>query len=468
MIALALLVLVVPGAAVLWLALGRPRGSGWSLLLGEGWVLGALAAALATHLPGADAPASAFAGSLPWLLGGALVCAALAWWRRGPSAAAPSAFPGWPAGTGAARLWWALAALIAAHLLLAWHQAVLLPTVPWDAWSTWLGRARAWSGAETFLPLVTPEAWLQAEGAVRATLAPHYPTLVSRLAAWLASAAGGWSSAAVHAAWPALGLALAAALYGHLRRAGVTALAAMVAAFACVSLPLLDAHLALAGYADLWLSAAVAMAVLHGVHWRRTGARADLLLALLFALALPLVKLEGAVWLACLLAAGGWSLLAPRWQAALPLAGLVLLALVLPFAALPVPLPGLGTVRIGWGEIDIPVVGTLALYWRPVGAEVMASLFVLPNWHLLWLAVPLLLALHGRALAEPALRGAAAFLALAAVFLFVLFFFTDASAWAENLTSINRLVLQVAPATVAFLCLLWSGGQAPRSASTSR
>ena len=30
---------------------------------------------------------------------------------------------------------------------------------------------------------------------------------------------------------------------------------------------------------------------------------------------------------------------------------------------------------------------------------------------------------------------------------FVLFFFTDASAWAENLTSVNRVLLQIVPAT---------------------
>ena len=39
-------------------------------------------------------------------------------------------------------------------------------------------------------------------------------------------------------------------------------------------------------------------------------------------------------------------------------------------------------------------------------------------------------------------------------FLFVLFFFTDASAWAENYTSTNRLILHIVPALFSLLALL--------------
>jgi hypothetical protein len=453
--ALALLVLLLPGVALVLAAIGRPRSGGPALLLGEGWLLGALLAGLCTWLPPASVPARAFAGSLPWLAATTIAGLSLAWRLRRTTGALRGGQDG-PAADPAGVAWWLLLVLVVLHLLLALWQAVLLPTVPWDAWTTWLGRARSWSGADAFVPLLAPSAWLDAEGAARATLAPHYPTLLSRLAVWIASAAGGWDSAAVHLAWPALGASLAAGLYGHLRRARVAARPAMVATFACLSLPLLNAHLSLAGYADLWLATALLYALMHGLQWRRGRGRGDLVLALAFALVLPLLKLEGAVWLLCLLLAAAWSQLPARWQWASPLALLLLVALVLPFAAVPLPVPGLGTVRIGWGEIAIPAMGTLALHWRGVTSEVLETLFVLPNWHLLWIAMPLLLLARWRGLGEPALRAAAAFLLLAFLFLFVLFFFTEASAWAENLTSINRLVLQVAPSVVAFLALLWS------------
>ena len=55
------------------------------------------------------------------------------------------------------------------------------------------------------------------------------------------------------------------------------------------------------------------------------------------------------------------------------------------------PVPGLGLVELAWGEARIPGIGTLELYWRPVGDEVLATLFRLPNWHLLWFVWPVLL-----------------------------------------------------------------------------
>ena len=141
--------------------------------------------------------------------------------------------------------------------------------------------------------------------------------------------------------------------------------------------------------------------------------------------------------------------------------GLVVAGLVMLWGGLALPLPGLGVVRLAWGEIEIPAMGTLALHWRPVGSEVLSTLFLLPNWHLLWIALPVLVLVHRGALrADPALRALAVFLALAATFLFVLFFFTDAAAWAENLTSVNRVLLHVAPACVAFLTLLVARGMA--------
>jgi len=44
-----------------------------------------------------------------------------------------------------------------------------------------------------------------------------------------------------------------------------------------------------------------------------------------------------------------------------------------------------------------------------------------------------------------------------AAFLFVLFFFTEASAWAENYTSSNRLIMHLVPAVFTLLALLLRG-----------
>jgi hypothetical protein len=59
-----------------------------------------------------------------------------------------------------------------------------------------------------------------------------------------------------------------------------------------------------------------------------------------------------------------------------------------------------------------------------------------------------------RCLAAPAHGMLAMLLLLGASFLFVLFFFTDAARWAEDLTSLNRLLLHLVPLLVYWLVLL--------------
>src|SRR5690606_38702793 len=118
----------------------------------------------------------------------------------------------------------------------------------------------------------------------------------------LVSAHGQWSDAVSDLPWLLLLPATAAALFFGCRRAGFVAAASMLVVYALLSLPLVDAHLALAGYLDLWIAALLALASLSLLQWRISGERRQLLTAGLFACSLPLVKQEGAVWLLLLAA----------------------------------------------------------------------------------------------------------------------------------------------------------------------
>ena len=55
-----------------------------------------------------------------------------------------------------------------------------------------------------------------------------------------------------------------------------------------------------------------------------------------------------------------------------------------------------GTISMSWNRIDIPSLGSFALAWHGVGGAMVASLFTLPNWHLLWYVLPVLLILRRR------------------------------------------------------------------------
>src|SRR5690606_16621408 len=220
-----------------------------------------------------------------------------------------------------------IAVLLLAHLWTLAVQAIALPTVGWDAWAAWLAKARAWTGAGELLPLADFDAWwASAPGTSRYALAAHYPDALPRLLTWVAAMHGGWHEPAVHAAWPVLWLALLGVLFGYLRLAGAGPLFAAVVTYLVTSLPLLNTHVALAGYADLWLAALLLVVFVHlqrafaGRSWR------DALFAVLAALLLPAVKLEGAIWMLCVLVGALVALVPARWQLRLlPVAAIGLL-----------------------------------------------------------------------------------------------------------------------------------------------
>ena len=85
----------------------------------------------------------------------------------------------------------------------------------------------------------------------------------------------------------------------------------------------------------------------------------------------------------------------------------------------------------------------------------IASLFTLPNWHLLWYVVPVLLVVRRRRFRnDRAARMLGLMLLIDFAFLFALFFLTTASAWAQDFTSANRLILQLVPSVFVLAAVL--------------
>jgi hypothetical protein len=473
---IALLLPALLGTLAWHCVMGRPRDAGaWAASLGAGYVLGMLLVGVGMKAWPALSPQHAFGSFVP-VVAAAILAMAGAWYRWRASAPVTLAFgavAAAPATALARALAWALLALIAIEFVVVATQASTLPSLTWDAWNAWLAKSKAWYFADRFAPVLGFDAWLAAPaGEAITTTAPAYPGTLPRAMVWVASASGGWNEAAIHAMWPLLWLALGAGLFGYARLAGMSVLQSVATAAAVLALPLVTAHAALAGYADLWLAAAVVFAGVHlarafglrgsGAAWRR-----DAAMAAAWLLLLPCIKLEGAVWLLCALAAIAISLLPARWR--WPALGVLVLAwaLGLPFGGWPLPLPGVGTVRWGWGHIDVGVFGTMALAWRPVADEVAQSLFLLPNWNLLWYVAPFVLLARWRAIAGGGPGVVGWWLLAGYAFLFLLFFFTDASVWAENLTSLNRVLMQVVPLTVFWLSVLWVREPRLRTATPS-
>jgi hypothetical protein len=441
-----------------WLAVNPEREPGWrASALGYGCVLGMVIAAGATALCARADTAHAWLRAAPVLVVLVLACGALAW-RRMRALPARATLPSPRRANGWMNI---LLALLLCSLAwrgwLALREILLRPTYPWDAWDAWAVKSKTWVLLGHYVPFVSMPEWLaHPTRELYTSLAWAYPPTLPWIQVWFASAAGGWIEPLVNLPWFALWLAMLAAHYGQWRALGLSRRQALVGVYALGSLPLITVHVALAGYADLWVATILGFAVLAWLRFLQTRAPRHLAIAACCAVLLPLLKLEGAIWLLLFAAVAGYGLLRRRWRRRALMLVAALFVFILVFGRLKIPAPGLGWVEIGRKAIDIPGFGRLAIAWHGAALSgIFTSLFVQPNWHLLWWLAPPIVFWRWRALfASAALRRLGALLLIAFASLFFLFVLTDAATWAEHYTAVNRLVMHLVPALVTLLLLL--------------
>jgi len=443
--------------------------------LGYGFFLGAallyVILLLVDALIGAH---SFFATALLLLLAGAGALVAGSGGRPSPDTAVTSAAtPAAGATSAPGRINIALIALIALSVLLAAHagwiavEAGWLPTFPWDAWQTWLYKARAWFYAGAIVPVAEPEAWLANPALPFNAPGGRYPGLMPAYSFWVTSALGDWQDGAAHAPTLLAGLALLLALGGQGAAATGRRLPGLIAAYGFLSIPLVGTHLALAGYADLWLagfSGLGMIALLRSLQQPRVHQGG---LGLLFLLLGLLVKHDALVW--CALGAGLWlACRRPRRLGLGVLAAAALLGLGLLFGVHALAIPGFGTVGIENHVLYLGPFASLPLSLNAVADDYLRHLLINDSWHLLWYALP---AAAIAAAWQPALRPLRRPLLLYLLLLggsqAIIFGGTAAGAWAEDGTALNRLLLQQAPVLVFLLVLAGdrlSGSQTRASA----
>ena len=440
---------VALGAAVVALLDGRPRSpSDHARVIGCGFVLGALLTALASELLGRVEVARIVPTLAPILFAVAMGIAAWVAMRSRSRIATPA-----PAGRRLHPLLWLLLALLAAHAWLMADEILLRPMYPWDAWAAWLLKPKAWMLGGHLDRFVGFDEWLaDASGTLRTAQTWSYPEALGRLALWFASAWGEWNAGVVGALWFVLWLALLAGVYGQLRALGLARDRAVIAIYALGSLPLINVHVALAGYADLWIAALIAFACLAWMRGLQSGERGHFVLAGLFAAMLPFVKLEGGIWLVIIAAAMLRTRLTRRGRRiALVIAPVVGIGIVVAYL-MRVPLIAPMLDRVGLNGDP----GVILAHAPSVIGAAAEGMFAQYNWHLFWFAVVLSLCVRWPVLRQsPALRAFAVFLLFGCAFLFALFVLTPAGKWAESYTAVNRLSLQIVPAMLAFAALLW-------------
>lgn len=344
----------------------------------------------------------------------------------------------------------ALVALLLAVILVRFGSllvdVVLRPLYPWDATMHWATKARVWFEYLELRPFVERASWLSASGeGVFNDTHPHYPKTIPLLQLWMTAAIGRWDESLMNLPWALCFVGLGAAFYGQAREAGASSVNSLAFTYLLLSLPLLNTHVALAGYADLFLGSCYCLAIMAFHNWSVGRERSQVLLAVFFALSCTLIKNEGIFWLLTFLP-GLVVVLLPGRRALLSLFGLLLLTIV-SYAVFP---------------RDYVVAGhsleRLEIFYRQGALKaVFDSFFSHDSWHLFaYLFVSLvLLALLFRRRHFSEYAAAAVVLGSALCLFLFLFVFTSYSVGALRFTAVGRISLHLVPALMFFCLLMW-------------
>jgi hypothetical protein len=366
---------------------------------------------------------------------------------------------------------WHLAVALALIALIAWRQVTLAeelllrPLFAWDAWMNWAPKAIVWFHHGELVEYVSPEQWLQGGDAY--TLGNRqawpYPIALPLMQLWTMLGAGTADHSALYLPWILAPIALALSLFGHLRLAGVPFLFAVIACYFLLSLPFLNVHAVLAGYADIWLAAAFSLAVCALCEWHHRRHWAYAVLWLLLALLCQQLKQPGLVLALIVVVFGirSWINLPLILELALwALVGVLAgLALVFGFNF---ELPYLGRVALDAGILEAGRFGVFELAYHPVEDAFMEALFVMINWHLLWFLL-LPYAIYSVYRGVVAGQSVPEFLPVLAAlgFLVLVFAFTNQYTGAVSFVTLNRALLYPVPALIFCLFLCFRGRENP-------
>lgn len=373
--------------------------------------------------------------------GAALFCFRAGFIARGVSP------PNATAWSGAAR--WAallLAAGVVIHVSYSLIELLTQPLFPWDAWTVWAYRAKAWFFDGSLTPMLRGADWITAaEPFSYASIATNYPYLPSLMHLWAALSLGSWHEALINTPVLPCAIAIALGLAGCIRRAGGSALVCLGAVYLLFSIPLIGAHTSLGGYADIWMAGFAGtgmMLLLCGMLVRE---RLLQLLGALLLLAGGMVKVEGVVWI--LAGLGTYLLVQLSARHILMLfagsAVLVIIAAVTGLTWFDVPMIG----ELGYrdGMILVPMRSGIRIGLQDVGGAYLLNAFVLDSWHLLWALVLLASAFVVLRFNGPLRKLTLAFFGVFGATQLMIFGLTSQGAWASDYTAINRLPLHMLP-----------------------
>ncbi len=346
--------------------------------------------------------------------------------------------------------------LMAIHFIFIAVEIFTQPVYPWDAWLVWIYRAKAWFMAGTMTEVVSATDWAAATSVGSYTVdAWSYPLFASVIPYWAVLSLGHWSETLVNLPVLFAGIAMGLALYGQCREHGINIPLSLITCYLLYSIPLFATHLALAGYADIWMAGFTGLgflALIQGtcMHTDVARSRFQILLGMSIVIFGVWVKNEGAVWLLAALAMMALVTCRPRSLVLMMLAVAMVTLLIFILGLSHIDIPVLGGLGFVDGRVVIPFIGSFVFEAHSVQQLYWNNFINMGSWNLFWVLVTASLLLSLRPCEGPSnCRARRVVLSFFLIFLatqLFIFGFTNHGLWADTYTAINRLPLHLVPA----------------------
>lgn len=338
-------------------------------------------------------------------------------------------------------------------------EIIWRPLYPWDAWMNWAPKAKTWFELKELVPFVSRGDWILESIQNNAyTLgnmqASTYPPLVPLVQTWTALGLDSWVDNLINIPWVMCLSALGLSFYGQARMIGAKPLTAQLWLFLLLSIPYINTHTALSGYAELWLAAFYCLAAMAFMNWAITKDLKQGLLMIICAVACTQTKEPGIVWAATLLPAFILTMLPGRWPYAVASFAVVGAGAWLYSGGFSIELAGTGTFTISPELIAVPGLGEFSIRYHPIGSSFIANDLIWNNWHLLgWLIFVFLIPFFIRNIANQEMLAPSILILCGILFIIVVLFFTDHYVSALNSTTINRATIHFLPVIFYYLML---------------
>jgi hypothetical protein len=337
----------------------------------------------------------------------------------------------------------AFGALLLIQLFFIGTEVALRPTYAWDAWRGWEPQAIQYfsnRALESEMPTIS-----------------NYGVISNYLHTLYMLATDNPTEPMNHAPWLLTYCFLGVAIFGFLR--DLSPIIALSAATFVLSIPIIATHVALAGYADLWLCFFFTVATISLAKYSETHSPRYLFLTFIYCIACASTKRTGLGLGLIVLGVAIWEFSAHYRKLRLTMLGVIASAALVVFSI------ALGIIEIRWAlgtigevvltndEIKLPGIRNYRVQFEVNGAPYIEALFGYGSFSIL---APLLVVLLGL-LAFGGLSGTHQSSMLAcsviALFYFAFYFAVLSPASAADGTGLTRALLSIAPVLILQIAL---------------